>query len=95
VAVVASLADPALRDEAAARLAMVSPAGEENHWAEACLSRAAGRLHGDGAALARSVAGWERIGARFERACTLTLIPGRAPEGLAELAALGCQPPAW
>jgi hypothetical protein len=41
------------------------------------------------------VAEWERISARFERACTLTLIPGRAAEGLAELAALGCQPPAW
>ncbi len=70
-----------------------APAGAENYWAAACLARAAGRLHGDQAELERSIAGWERIGARFERACTLLLLPDRAAEGLAELAALGCRPP--
>jgi predicted ATPase/DNA-binding CsgD family transcriptional regulator len=88
---VAVLADPA---SAATRLAAAAPAGEENYWAAACLARAAGRLNGDQAALERSVAGWERVEARFERACTLLLLTGRADEGHAELRALGCQPPA-
>jgi hypothetical protein len=39
------------------------------------------------------VAGWERIDARFERACTLLLLDERADEGRAELRALGCRPP--
>jgi hypothetical protein len=69
------------------------PAGEENYWAAACLARAAGRLRGDDAALEQSLAGWERIDARFERACTLLLMNGRADEGRAGLAALGCHPP--
>jgi hypothetical protein len=70
-----------------------APAGEESAWAEACLARAAGRLHGDRDALCAAVAGWERIGARFERACTLLLLPERAGEGRAELAELGCPAP--
>ena len=88
VAVVAGLPD------AASRLDEAAPAGAENYWAAACLARAAGRLHADPAELERSVVAWERIGARFERACTLLLLPDRAAEGLAELAALGCRPPA-
>jgi hypothetical protein len=88
VAVVAGLPD------AAARLAAAAPAGNENYWAAACLARAAGRLHGDRAALEQSVEGWERIEARFERACTLMLLPDRAEEGRAELRALGCRLPA-
>jgi len=87
VAVVAGLPD------AAGKLSAAAPAGEENYWAAACLARAAGRLTGDGEALARSLAGWERIDARFERACTLLLMDGRAEEGHGELAALGCQAP--
>ena len=88
VAVVAGLPD------AASRLAAAAPAGEENYWAAACLARAAGRLHGDRGALEESLAGWERIEARFERACTLLLLADRAQEGQAELRALGCPPPA-
>ena len=88
VAVVAGLPDTA------SRLAAAAPAGEENYWAAACLARAAGRLHGDRDALRQSVDGWEQIDARFERACTLTLLPDRADEGHAELRALGCRPPA-
>jgi hypothetical protein len=88
VAVVAGLPD------AAARLAAAAPAGQENYWAAACLARAAGRLRGDRDAAAESLAGWERIEARFERACTLTPLDVRAREGRAELAALGCPPPA-
>jgi hypothetical protein len=87
VAVLANLPD------ASERLAAAAPVGRENAWAAACLDRALGRL-GDRAALDRSVAGWERLEARFERACTLLLIPGRAPEGRTELSALGCPQPA-
>jgi predicted ATPase/DNA-binding CsgD family transcriptional regulator len=73
------------------RLTAAQPAGRENDWAAACLARARGRLHGDRGALAESVTGWERIGARFERACTLLLLADRAAEGRTELAALGCR----
>ncbi len=86
LAVAAGLPDAARRIAAAAE-------GNENDWAAACLARATGRLHGDLAALEASVRGWERVGARFERACTLLLLPGHAGEGRAELAALGCPPP--
>lgn len=81
LAVVAGLPD------AGQRLAAAAEAGRENDWAAACLSRATGRLYGDTAALEAAVDGWERIGARFERACTLVLLPERADEGRAELAA--------
>ncbi|MFD2767189.1 ATP-binding protein [Micromonospora eburnea] len=82
LAVVAGLPD------AAERLATAAPAGAENDWAAACLARATGRLHRDEKALAASVEAWRRIGARFERACTLLLLPARAAEGRAELAEL-------
>ena len=88
---VAALADPGT---AAGRLAAAAPAGAENYWAGACLARAAGRLHGTDGQLELAVAGWERIEARFERACTLLLLTDRAAEGHAELRALGCPPPA-
>jgi predicted ATPase len=88
VAVVAGLPD------AGDRLAVAAPAGAESAWAAACLARANGRLHDDQDALLESVAGWERIDARFERACTLLLLPGRAAEGLVELTSLGCRSPA-
>jgi predicted ATPase len=91
-AIAAEVAVVARAPDAAARLAAAAPAGEENYWAAACLARAAGRLHGDHGALTQSLAGWERIDARFERACTLLLMNGRAEEGRAELAALGCHP---
>lgn len=87
-AVVAGLPD------AGERLAAASPAAAENSWAAACLTRAAGRLHGDRDALRESLAGWERIDAAFERACTLVLLPDRAAEGFAQLTSLGCEPPA-
>ncbi|HEU5471554.1 MAG TPA: LuxR C-terminal-related transcriptional regulator [Actinophytocola sp.] len=91
-AIAAEVAVVARTPDAAARLAAAEPAGAENLWAAACLDRARGRL-GDPAALDRSVATWERIEARFERACTLLLIDERAGEGRAELAALGCPLP--
>jgi hypothetical protein len=84
LAVVAGLPDAAERLAAAARDAA------ENDWAAACLARAAGRLHDDPEMLSEAVDRWERIDARFERACTLLLLPGRAAEGHAELRALVC-----
>jgi predicted ATPase/DNA-binding CsgD family transcriptional regulator len=79
--------------DATQRLAATSPAAQENLWAAACLARATGRLHDNRAALEESLAGWQRIGSRFEHACTLLLIPDRAAQGHAELKALGCPPP--
>jgi hypothetical protein len=76
---------------AADRLAATSPG--ENEWAAACLARARGRLYQDDGQLHTALAIWERIGARFERACTLLLLPGRADEGIRELAELDCVPP--
>jgi predicted ATPase/DNA-binding CsgD family transcriptional regulator len=93
-AIAAEVAAAAGLPDADGRLAAAAPAGEENYWAAACLARAAGRLTGDHAALERSVANWERIDARFERACTLLLLDERADEGRAELRALGCRSPA-
>jgi hypothetical protein len=93
-AVAAEAAVHAGLSDAGQRLANARPAGHENLWAAACLARAAGILHGDRVSLEASLAGWENIAARFERAVTLLLIPGRAREGAAELAALGCRPPA-
>ena len=91
-AIAAEVAVVAAHPDAAQRLAAAGPVGQENLWAAACLARARGQLLADRAALAESVAGWERIGARFERACTL-LLPDRAAEGRAELTALGCPRP--
>jgi predicted ATPase/transcriptional regulator with XRE-family HTH domain len=93
-AIAAEVAVVARRPDAASRLAAAAPAGAENYWAAACLARAAGRLQGDRGLLERSLAGWERLEARYERACTLLLLADRAPDGLAELRALGCRPPA-
>lgn len=79
--------------DSAALLDAARTAGAENDWAAACVARTEGRL-GDPAALARAVAGWEAIDARFERACTLVLMPDRRREGEAELSALRAVGPA-
>jgi predicted ATPase/DNA-binding CsgD family transcriptional regulator len=91
-AIAAEVAVVAGAPDAAGRLAAAKPVGTESAWAAACLDRVRGRL-GDRAALKRSVAGWERIEARFERACTLLLLDDRSAEGRAELTALGCPLP--
>ncbi|WP_197093924.1 ATP-binding protein [Nonomuraea sp. SBT364] len=85
----AELAVAAGHPDAAGRLAAaLSDTAGENDWAAACLTRAAGRLHHDPDELSAAVEAWERIGARYERACTLLLIPGREDEARKELAAL-------
>jgi hypothetical protein len=68
LAVVAGLPDALRYLEATAGLAA------ENGWASACLARARGRYHRDPDALRESLAGWERVGARFEAACTRRLL---------------------
>ena len=82
------------RPDAGERLLAAQPAADENDWAAACLARVLGRLTGDPAAFGEAVAGFERIGAQFERACTLLHMPGRADLGRAELERLGCAQPA-
>lgn len=79
--------------DAAARLDAVEPLAEENDWTAACLSRARARMTADPAGFERAIAGWERIDARFERACTLLLVEERAGEGRAALAELDCPIP--
>jgi predicted ATPase/class 3 adenylate cyclase len=79
--------------DAHARIAAAQPAAEENRWAAACLDRARGRLNSDAGLLERSVEKWEQIDGRFERACTLLLLPERVPEGRAELTAIGATLP--
>jgi hypothetical protein len=90
----AELAVLAGQPDAAGQLEAAAPAGEENRWAAACLDRAWGRLTGDVTRLTESVRKWTAIDARFERACTLLLIPGREAEAREELTALGATPPA-
>jgi hypothetical protein len=85
VAAHAELAVAAGRPDAAERVAAAERVTAGHAWAAACLARAAGRLNGDRDALAAAVAGFERIGARFERAATLLLLPERAAEGRIEL----------
>jgi len=66
----AELAVVARLPDAEERLAQAEHVAEENDWAAACVARARGRLTGDRAAFRRSLAIWDRIGARFELACT-------------------------
>ncbi|NIK54356.1 LuxR C-terminal-related transcriptional regulator [Kribbella shirazensis] len=58
-------------------------------WAAAGILRAEGRLTGDLSAYTEAADLYDGIGARFERACTLLLLPDRAAEGRAEMVALG------
>ncbi|WP_433379307.1 ATP-binding protein [Actinoplanes sp. CA-142083] len=84
----AELAVAAGLPEAPEVLRGVARAGAENDFAAATLARAHGRLARDPATLLDAAGQFERIGARFERAATLLLVPDRADEGRAELTAL-------
>jgi predicted ATPase/DNA-binding CsgD family transcriptional regulator len=88
-AAAAELAVLAGLPDAPDRLAAATAAADENAWAAACLARVRGRLHDDRESLLTAVLGWERIGARLERAVTLLLLPERAAEGRTELDHLG------
>ncbi|MDG4791765.1 LuxR C-terminal-related transcriptional regulator [Micromonospora sp. WMMD1102] len=70
----AELAVVARLPDAAKYLAAAENLADENAWCAATLTRALGRYHGDAGALRESVAGWERVGARFERDYTRLLL---------------------
>jgi hypothetical protein len=65
----------------------------QNPYAAAFIQRATGRLEADPRPLQGALESWERLGAGFERAVTLTMLPGRSMEGLDILAELGCSSP--
>ncbi|MEY9864289.1 hypothetical protein ABH935_009945 [Catenulispora sp. GAS73] len=88
-AAAAELADVAGAPNAADRLRR---SARDNPWANACVTRARGRLDADPLLLMEAVGQWDSLGARFERASTLMLTPERE-EGLAELRALGVAVP--
>ncbi len=81
----AELAAAAGRPDARARIVAAEPAARENIWAAGLLARARARLTADPADLASAIATFEQLGARYERACTLALIPSRRVEARAEL----------
>ena len=94
-AVAAELAVAAGLPDAADRLAAAEPAAQENRWAAACVARARARLTGDPADLDTALRAWEDLDARYERACTLALLPSRLDEACAEFDQLGVSiPPA-
>jgi hypothetical protein len=70
------------------------PTFSDNPYAAAFSQRALGRIGRGPQRLHRASESWARLGARFERAVTLTLLPERRPEGERMLAELGCLPPA-
>ena len=57
------------------------------------LARARARLTGDPADLQAALAAFEHLDARYERACTLALIPSRRDEAEAEFDDLGVAMP--
>jgi hypothetical protein len=89
VAVVAGLG------EADDLIAAASESAGDHLWGGACLARVHARRTGEEVDVLAAVGAWEAIDAPFERACTLALLPDRADEAAAELAAIGCPPPAY
>ncbi|TDV57358.1 putative ATPase [Actinophytocola oryzae] len=73
----AELAVTAALPDAERFLAAAAQAASENDWAAATLTRARARLTRDEALVADAADQWARIDARFERARTLDLLPGR------------------
>jgi hypothetical protein len=93
-AAAAELAVATARPDASAWLHAARPAAQENLWAAAVIARARGRFTGDQADIARALTGFEQLGARYEHACTLALVPGRSDEAHRELERLGVRRPA-
>ena len=75
--------------DASARLQTAEPAAQENRWAAAAAARARARLSGDPDELSHALSLFEALGARYERACTLALMPSRLEEAQEELDELG------
>jgi hypothetical protein len=80
--------------DARARLVAAAPVADENPWAAGILSRARARLTQDPAELTASLATFEQLGARYERAATLALMTSRRDEARAEFDDLGVPMPA-
>ena len=79
--------------DVAERIADVRAITSQHLWAEPCLLRAEGRLHGDEARLAQAAERFGAIGARFEQAVTEAMMSGRAADrGREALRQLGCTP---
>jgi hypothetical protein len=76
-------------------IAAASESAQDHLWGIACLARFHARRTGDQADVLAAMAAWDAIDAPFERACTLALLPDRASEAAADLAALRCPPPAY
>ncbi len=89
----AELAAASGRGDAPAGLVASEPVARENAWAAAVLARARARLSGDPADFATALVRFENLYARYERACTLALIPARRDEAEAELDELGVAMP--
>jgi hypothetical protein len=81
------------RHDATERILTAGPAAGENAWAAGLLARARARHSGDSAHLDMALTIFETLGARFERACTLALIPQRYAEARSELDDLSVVPP--
>ncbi|GAA2986611.1 ATP-binding protein [Streptosporangium longisporum] len=73
-AAAAELAVAAGLSRAGADLAAAVADTGDNDWAAATALRATGRHDGDPDALARAAGLWDRMGARFEHACTVRLL---------------------
>jgi hypothetical protein len=93
-AAAAELAAASGAADASARLLTAEPAASENRWSAAVVARARARLTGDADELTRALGLFEQLGARYERACTLALMPSRLEEARAELDELGVPLPA-
>jgi predicted ATPase/DNA-binding CsgD family transcriptional regulator len=92
-AAAAELAAATSQPDARARLLAAEPVGRENVWASGMLARARARLTRDPADLDAAIATFEQLDARYERACTLALIPSRRDEARTELDDLGVPMP--
>ena len=73
----AELAVVAALPDAADRLARAEPAGAENDWAAACLTRATARLANDPAGLHEAAEAFARLHATYEQTQTLALLTPR------------------
>jgi hypothetical protein len=79
--------------DAPARLRTAQSAARENSYAAGILARAHGRLTGDPGHFDIALHAFEELGARYERAATLALMPSRLAEARSEFDQLGVPMP--
>jgi hypothetical protein len=92
-AAAAEFAVAAGHPDAPARLRTAEPAARENLFAAGLVARAHGRLTGEPKFFERALATFENLGARYERAATLALLPARLDEARSEFDQLGVPMP--